>query len=318
MDEKRICQQLRHKFSITGWIVLLYHGIMTAAVMLVSCLDLMFRMLSLGNATEDAIHEALAGISQNGWGYLLTIAVGAVLLLLWKKPDFCFRQIWVSDKPMRPGAFFSLFAIFFSVQALAQLMNGLAESFLNLFGMSMMDGLETATTGGDSLSMFLYLAIFAPISEEIFFRGAILRTLQPFGKKFAILTSAFLFGIFHGQLAQTPYTFLVGLVLGYVAAEYSIGWSILLHLLNNFVLVDMMNRLSAFLPTGVGALLVLLFIWGCAIAALVILAVKRQEIWGYLTEKKMHPWCVKSFFTSPGVLVLSVVMLVNVLLNLLV
>ena len=317
-NEKEVCRSLRHKFSTTGWALLLYYGIMTSAVMAISYFDVLFRLLSSGADSMDAMYEALDSITQNGWGYLISIAIGGVLLLLWKKKDFCFREIWRSEKPMRPGAFFSLFAIFFGIQALVQVMSALIEQLFNLFGTSMMDGMEQVSTTGDTFSMFLYVAILAPITEEILFRGAILRTLQPYGKKFAILTSAFLFAIFHGNFIQTPYAFLIGLVLGYVTVEYSMGWAIFLHLFNNLVLVDMMDRLSAVLPTAVGSLLTLTFIWGCAAAALVILIVKWRQVWQYLTEKKMHPWCVKSFFTSPGVLVSSAIMLGNILFSLLV
>jgi len=180
-----------------------------------------------------------------------------------------------------------------------------------------MEGMEQVSTTGDTVSMFLYVAILAPVSEEILFRGAILRSLQPFGKKFAVLASAFLFGMFHGNLIQTPYAFLVGLVLGYVTVEYSMGWAIFLHLLNNLVLVDMMNRISAMLPTAVGSLLTLLFIWGCAIAAVVILIVKRHDVAVYLRTKRMHPWCLKSFFTSPGVLTFTGFMGFSILMTLL-
>ena len=313
-NEKEVCRRLRHKFSTSGWAVLIYFGIVNVSVLAVTVI---LTLLNLESGKAEEFKSAMLAAMESGLGYVVAIAVGTVLLFLWKKKDFCLWEICRKEKAMRPGAFFSLFAIFFGVQAVAQVVNGLMESFYNLFGKSMMESMEAVSGSEETFSMFLYVGVLAPLSEEILFRGAILRSLQPFGKKFAILGSAFLFAIFHGNLIQIPYAFLVGLVLGYVTVEYSVWWAILLHWLNNFVLVDMMNRLSAFLPTGVGALLVLLFIWGCAIAALVILVVKRQEIWQYRTEKKMHPWCVKSFFTSPGVLTLTGVMLGNLLMTLL-
>lgn len=315
MDKTEVIRRLRHKFSISGWAVLIYFGIANVCVLAVT---IILTLLKLESGTAEDFDSVLLTAAESGLGYIVTIAVGTVLLFLWKKKDFCLREIWRTEKAMGPGAFFSLFAIFFGVQAVAQVMNSLMESFYNLFGKSMMEGLEAVSGSEETFSMFLYTAILAPLSEEIFFRGAILRGLQPFGKKFAILASAFLFGIFHGNLIQAPYAFLVGLVLGYVTVEYSMWWAILLHLLNNLVLVEMMNRLSAMLPTAVGSLLVLLFIWGCAIAALVILVVKRQEVWQYLTEKKMHPWCLKSFFTSPGVLTFTGFMVASILLSFLI
>jgi len=316
MYKKEVCRRLRHTFSTSGWVLLLYYGIMNAAVSAVSFVITLVEILSLPEDTEN-IDSVIYAAADSGWGYIITIAVGFLLLLLWKKKDFCFREIWRSAKPMTPGVFFSLFAVFFSVQAVAQVLSAVMELIFNHFGMSMMEGMEQVSTTGDTVSMFLYVAILAPVSEEILFRGAILRSLQPFGKKFAVLASAFLFGMFHGNLIQTPYAFLVGLVLGYVTVEYSMGWAIFLHLLNNLVLVDMMNRISAMLPTAVGSLLTLLFIWGCAIAAVVILIVKRHDVAVYLRTKRMHPWCLKSFFTSPGVLTFTGFMGFSILMTLL-
>ena len=76
----------------------------------------------------------------------------------------------------------------------------------------------------------------APVTEELLFRGGRLRSLQPYGKRFAIFCSALLFGLVHQNLTQTPFAFGFGLLAGYVAVEYSILWSMSLHILNNAVL----------------------------------------------------------------------------------
>ena len=211
--------------------------------------------------------------------------------------------------------FFFCFAIFVGVQAFAQVMAIAMEWFFSLFGLSILEALESASVVEDTVSMFLYAAIFAPIGEEILFRGVLLRLLQRYGKKFAILATAFLFGIFHGNIIQSPYAFLVGLVLGYVAIEYSIVWSIVLHMFNNMVLADFMTRLAEILPPGIGDLISILVIWGCAIAAVAILVIKRKDVTCYLREKKIHPLCLKGFFTAPGVLVFTFIMAGNILLT---
>lgn len=319
MNEKTVCSRLRKEFSLSGWVLLLYYGIMNLAVTVVLAADVLVQVM-VQTLSEKQMDDAFIGqvidkAVSNGWGYLIATAVGALLLYVWKKREFCLKTIWKKEKPMTAGAFFSLAAVFFSVQAFAQAMAMAMEWFFGLFGLSIMESLEAASVIEDTLSMFLYAAVFAPIGEEILFRGLLLRSLQPYGKKFAILASAFLFGIFHANIIQTPYAFLVGLVLGYVTVEYSIVWAIVLHMLNNMVLADFMTRLSNILPPGVGDLISILFIWGCAIAAVVILIVKRREVTDYLFTKKIHPLCVKSFFTSPGVVVLCCIMAGNILLT---
>ncbi len=318
MTEKALCKRLRREFSASGWALLIYYGIMNLAVTIALLVDIAFRMVQAsltGNGfTDTFIEEVVSAAMGNGWGYIAAILIGAVVLLIWKKPTFCFKTIWKNEKPITAGAFFSLTAIFIGVQAVAQVMAIAMEQFFNTFGFSILESLEAASNIEDTLSMFLYAAIFAPIWEEILFRGLIMRSMERYGKKFAIFTSAFLFGMFHGNIVQTPYAFMVGLVLGYVAMEYSMLWAILLHMLNNMVLADMLTRLSELLPPGVGDLISGFIIWSCAIAAAIVLIVRRRDVGAYLREKKMHPLCVKNFFVSPGVIVLSAVMLSNILL----
>ena len=67
------------------------------------------------------------------------------------------------------------------------------------------------------------------------FRGLILRTLRPFGKRFAIVMSAVLFGMFHGNLLQAPCAMVIGLLFGYAAMEHSILWAVALHVFINQV-----------------------------------------------------------------------------------
>ena len=199
----------------------------------------------------------------------------------------------------------------------AQLVNSLwiagLELVMNQFDRSVMDILESVSGQSDTFSMFLYASILAPVSEELIFRGYILQTLRPYGKKFAIVLSAFLFGIFHGNLLQTPYAFLMGLVLGYVTVEYHIGWAVALHVFNNLVLADLLTRLTGGLSEQASEAVSLVLLGGAAIAAGVVLIVKRKRIGEYIRSDWMDRRCVKCFFTNSGVIVLMVLMALNVL-----
>ena len=99
-----------------------------------------------------------------------------------------------------------------------------------------MELMESAGLSGDiSLLMFVYAVILAPISEELVFRGVtfgILRTVFPFWV--ANVLQAMMFGVFHMNALQGCYTFVVGLIFGYVREKGStIYHAILIHLLFN-------------------------------------------------------------------------------------
>ena len=98
---------------------------------------------------------------------------------------------------------------------------------------------QTNAIGGltESLLGVAIIAVIGPVLEEVIFRGAILRHLQPYGVNFAIVTQALLFGIYHLNLYQGPFAFLMGLIFGYVTLRFSIKWAILLHIANNTIAV---------------------------------------------------------------------------------
>ena len=315
MEERQIKAQLRREMGKTGWALLIYYLLMNTLVSLAGILQ--FTITAVVNGVENVLFEdsLLDALLENGWGYLAAIAVGAVLMLLWKKKQFCFHTVWKSEKDMTAGSFFMLLAIFLGGQIVFSLASQGLEYVFNLFGLSVMEAVDSASGISDSFSMFLYIGLFAPIAEEIIFRGLLLRMLLPYGKRFAILATAFLFGIFHGNIIQSPFAFVVGLVLGYVAVEYSMGWGMVLHMINNMLVADSLTRLSNLLPPWAGELIYAVLLLGSAIAAIIILVHKRKDIVAYRRENPMHPWCVSSFFSSAGVIVLTVLMVLNMLLT---
>ena len=68
--------------------------------------------------------------------------------------------------------------------------------------------------------------IAAPILEELLFRGMIYARLRDLcGAKWAIIISAAFFGIFHGNLVQFVYAFIIGLMLAYVYEKMKTIWA---------------------------------------------------------------------------------------------
>lgn len=311
----RRIRQMRHDYSVQGWTVLIYMGIMYASVFLVmfidSILQSMRSMSMVGAVDEQWVEDSI--LQSSGWGYLLTIGIGLVILLLWKKPQFAFGTIWKRNQPMKVGSFFRILSIFMSTQMVFILLAVLAEYLLNQVGMTTV---EDPALDYDGLSMFLYVGLGAPISEELLFRGLLLRSMETYGKKFAIFASALLFGLFHGNLSQAPFAFCVGLVLGYVTVEHNIGWAMALHMFNNLIISDVSGRLSQLLPGGVVDLVLTVFILGMTVAAVVTLIAKGKEIRSYLKENQNTPGCAKAFWTAPGIIVLLVVLGVSIVMSL--
>ena len=71
-----------------------------------------------------------------------------------------------------------------------------------------------------SVTLLLYVLILAPIIEEALFRYLIFNIIRKFLKdRWAIIIQAVLFGLYHGNIVQIIYAFLLGLLLGWIRAK---------------------------------------------------------------------------------------------------
>lgn len=133
----------------------------------------------------------------------------------------------------------------------------------------------------DIILYFIMSAILPAIFEEFAFRGVCISALRPMGTKFAVITSAVLFGLCHVDPLQSVFAFLFGLLIGgaYVATG-SIWPGVLLHLFN--------NSFAVFAEYGNEVILVMCgyFIIGSIIYSLVYL-------FKYIRLPGRFPICVK-------------------------
>jgi membrane protease YdiL (CAAX protease family) len=84
--------------------------------------------------------------------------------------------------------------------------------------------------------MALYAIIFAPILEELLFRGIILGSLSRYNRTFAIIISSVAFGLTHGNIQQACYAVIAGIVFAAIDLRYnSIIPSMIVHSFVNIV-----------------------------------------------------------------------------------
>ena len=93
----------------------------------------------------------------------------------------------------------------------------------------------------------LMVAVLPPLVEEFAIRGAIMQPLRRFGDPFAIVASAFIFAVLHGNLIQSPFAFIAGLGLGYAVCVTGTIWTgVAIHFLNNFYSVVLQFLVDAY------------------------------------------------------------------------
>lgn len=132
------------------------------------------------------------------------------------------------------------------------------------------DNISEAST---NIWMWLYVGLAAPVAEELVFRGVLMRGLKPLGRNFAIVTSALMFGLFHDDVVQGLFAFGCGLLFGFVAMEYSLVWSIVLHVFNNAVLGGVLPWLAGLFGDA-GDTAYTLGLLGVSIIGLIVVLVK--------------------------------------------
>ena len=118
-----------------------------------------------------------------------------------------------------------------------------------------------------SIPLFFGAVFLAPVAEELFFRGLLLRMLAPYGERKAGLISAITFALLHGNFFQMPYAFTAGLLLA-CAAYFggSLLYPLAFHLLYNLI---------TFCAQGVSPMILLAVFGGCAFFALIPLLLRR-------------------------------------------
>ena len=98
------------------------------------------------------------------------------------------------------------------------------------------------------LSIFLYYVFIPAFTEELFFRSVLISSYSSFKGPVAVVISSLFFALIHFSFAELPFYFFSGAVLG--TLTYVTGScipSLMIHLINNSVIVYGSSVLGAFL-----------------------------------------------------------------------
>ncbi len=200
------------------------------------------------------------------------------------------------------GKFFAYFAVCQFMMYAGNLVGlGVSNLVDKLFGITPYNPLDAVFENSSIWARLIFAAILAPVVEEFLFRRTLIDRMRPYGEKLAVILSALLFGLFHGNLSQFFYAFFVGLVLGYLYLRSNrLRYTILLHAMANTLggvigpylmeklqatgaadlsmeEIAKMEDLSALGGTGVFVLYALVLM-GVAIAGLVILCTRFKKV----------------------------------------
>ena len=142
----------------------------------------------------------------------------------------------VEKKKLGVLAFLGVLAICFALTMIGGLVGTLVNSIISIFtGNEIENPVESLITDVPVWLTTLFVAVLAPVLEEIFFRKLVIDRLRRYGDLFAILASGVLFGLIHGNFSQFFYAALIGVVFGTVYSQTGrLRYTIALHMILNF------------------------------------------------------------------------------------
>lgn len=158
-------------------------------------------------------------------------------------------------------------------------------------------------------------AIVPGLVEEFAFRGIVLGLLRPYGEAFAVLASAAVFGILHGNFEQMPFAFVVGLVLGFIRIKTgSLIVCMVIHAANNLIAV-LLSFASDVSVVATNLVYTVYLLLALTAAVLGILLLKGKDGFSFppperrITAKKTYVY----FFFSPAMILFVMVYLFRAL-----
>lgn len=305
--EQEVRKSVKRTTNKTIGSLMVYLVVMYGVVTLYTMIAQLFFMLSGTDQTSQEIYETLVNhLSNSGLSMILGVMIGFLILWAVMHRRVSWKALFVkTEKPMTAKSFLMLLCVFISGQVLFSFVSAGMEAVANLLGYSLMAQIESATTVAETVSMFIYISFVAPVFEELIFRGFVLRGMQPLGRKAAVVIAAIVFGFYHVNLPQAMFAIYIGIVLGYVATNYSIWWAIAMHIINNLYaeVTGILGQNPAFqIIQGLSSYV---FLIGFVVGIVVVIQ-KREEIKEYLHQERIERGYLKCAFTSWTMILLMI------------
>ena len=232
-EEYQYKRNLRSTSNGIGLLMLLF----MAAELMFTLSFVIFYFLS-GSSIIDALETAFGMTLFNGVFSLVTFFfVGIIFCLIRREPLaelFPFQKIGA-------GYLMMLVVIGITFSLLSNYAADAVSSMFEMFGLtSSYSGGVEIEGNGDIFMSYLTVAVIPALAEEFAFRGIVMGMLKKYSGALAVIVSAAIFGLMHGNIIQIPFAFCGGLVFGFIALKTnSLLPGILIHFFNNGISVTL-------------------------------------------------------------------------------
>lgn len=297
---------IRKRSNAVGFTVVVAFGLQYALIFLIS---LILRLLTLLGAESLYDINVINFINEMVVVTTLTVPSAVCAIIV----NGSVPKTVLSEK-VNPLVFIGSTLVAFGVNALSNYGNAVFKNVLSLFGTEAVAITNSGYSGTEKLAITLLCsAVFPALIEEFAYRGVVLGIFRrSMSDMSAIIMSAVVFAVIHGNLAQIPFAFGMGLAFALVTVSTKSIWpAIVAHFLNNACSVILSSGLVANLPGNSSAVLSYMF-YVISSAALVfgllLLYFKNRKIFSLSDcNTDLTVWqTVKASILSPGIILVFV------------
>ena len=263
--------------------------------------------------------------------------LGSAMLLLTYIPQFGFLLVYwlfvrglskydcLQREGLKAGELIQIFLIMYSVSI-----------FFNILGSVFTQNVSGSNDALENISLLVSTGlpvaimipvILGPVVEELIFRKLTIDRTIGYGEKTAIIFSALMFGLFHGNLTQFLFATSVGIFLGYVYCKTGkILLTMILHILINSI-GSLLMLLSSSIVSGDSSsskiliILVCMLFIGMVIAGIVML-IRWLKMKAFRFNESVpmlipNDEIFKTVYFAPGVALYTLLQIVTIVMLLL-
>ena len=166
----------------------------------------------------------------------MLIPFGLCGLYLRKKTD---GYIFKFDKPVSVPLMITAVFLGLFVCLAGNYVTGLFVELMNSVGITLTS--PEYDVPSDLAGRIVYavaISVVPALTEEFAIRGAVMQPLRKYGDWFAIVASAIVFAVLHGNLIQAPFALIAGIGIGYAVCVTESMWTgVIIHFCNNLYAV---------------------------------------------------------------------------------
>lgn len=263
----------------------LFQVIVVVAVMVIVMITMITNNQTSMGLESSYIEKALLEYNQEitTWGLFLFQALGSVLaasiFLRMSKSNERMKQLTKLDpRYWTRISVFLLMIILFS-QMISYAIVDLFEVSLQSAYQSYIQLLENSGLSNPNIVIIVAVVLFAPICEELVFRGITLELAGRGTNQFWLMNTiqAFFFGLSHMNLVQSTYAFVLGLMLGVIRKKTdSIIIPIIVHILFNLCGVLLPKQFEGLLENNIAKIVI--YTCSCLITLAVLVVLPQKNV----------------------------------------